>query len=100
MSFRNYNPTNFPYLENDWFLTAYRLFSKSNRVLFSGNYSGANDDYADWIGIPQNRITHIPNAIEEDMFPVPSDDIVSALRVELALDPSTPVILGVFRLSI
>ena len=99
MSFRNYNPTNFPYLANDWFLAAYRLFSKSDRVLLSGNYRGANDDYAEWIGISHDRVAHIPNAIEEDMFPIPSEADVASVRAELGLDADTPVILGVFRLS-
>lgn len=99
MSFRNYNPTNFPYLVNDWFLTAYRLLSKSDRVLFSGNFHGANNDYADWIGIPHDRVAHIPNAIEQDMFPMPSDDEVASVRAELGLATDTPMILGVFRLS-
>lgn len=99
MSFRNYNPTNFPYLTNDWFLAAYRLLSTSDRVLFSGNFRGANDDYADWIGIPHDRVAHIPNAIEQDMFPMPDDDQVASVRAELGLTANTPVILGVFRLS-
>ena len=99
MSFRNYNPTNFPYLTNDWFLAAYRLLTKSDRVLLSGNYRGANDDYADWIGVPHDDVTHIPNAIEEDMFPIPDETSVDAVRAELGLKKNDPVILGVFRLS-
>ena len=99
MSFRNYNPTNFPYLTNDWFLAAYRLLTKSDRVLLSGNYRGANDDYADWIGVPHDDVAHIPNAIEEDMFPIPDEASVAAVRTELGLKTGDPVILGVFRLS-
>jgi glycosyltransferase involved in cell wall biosynthesis len=99
VSFRNYNPTNFPYLQNDWFLQAYRLISKSDRVFFSGNHVGANEDYADWIGIARTRVAHIPNAIEREMFATPTDMQVEGLKAELGITPNTLVILGVFRLS-
>jgi glycosyltransferase involved in cell wall biosynthesis len=99
MSFRSYNPTNFPYLNNDWFLPAYRLLSTSPRVLLSGNNRDANADYAKWIGIPPERVAYIPNALDADAFPLPAEDELTAKRVELGIAADTPVILGVHRFS-
>lgn len=98
-SFRNYNPTNFPYINKDWYLAAYRLLSKSNRVLFSGNHRDANLDYAKWIGIAPERVTCIPNVIEPEMFPTPTNEQLTRVRVELELQADTPILLGAFRFS-
>lgn len=99
MSFRNYNPTNFPYIDKPWYRPAYRALVKSPRVLLSGNHRGANDDYARWIGIDPTRVRYIPNAIEPELFPVPGKDELAAARAELGVATDTPVVLGVFRLS-
>jgi asparagine synthase (glutamine-hydrolysing) len=99
LSFRNYNPTNFPYLYNDWYLPGYRFLSSSRRIVFSGNSHDANRDYARWIGIDPERISWIPNAVDPDVFPVPHEGEVEKVRSELAITPDTPVLLGVFRLS-
>jgi asparagine synthase (glutamine-hydrolysing) len=99
MSFRNYNPTNFPYLHNDWYLPAYRLLSTSPRVYFSGNNRDANADYAKWIGMPPERVAHIPNAIDAEAFPIPTEAELAAKRAELGIEPGTPVVIGVHRFS-
>lgn len=98
-SFRNYNPTNFPYIDKPLYLPAYRALSASRRVAFSGNHRGANEDYARWIGIDPGRITYIPNAVEPELFPVPSPRVVAKARADLGVGPGDPVVLGVFRLS-
>jgi asparagine synthase (glutamine-hydrolysing) len=99
MSFRNYNPTNFPYLNEKWILPAYRELCRSGRVVMSGNHRGANNDYAHWIGVPPERVAHIPNAIEPEFFPTPTPKALAELNEELGIAPDTHVILGVFRLS-
>ena len=99
MSFRNYNPTNFPYIDKDWYREAYRLLSKSSRVLFSGNHRAANADYADWIGIPREQVAHIPNVIDAEAFPIPTERQLAEARAELGLNTGTPVLLGAFRLE-
>lgn len=99
MSFRNYNPSNFPYIYNDWFLSAYRLLANSKRVLFSGNHEGANRDYANWIGIAPERVACVHNAINTDIFPEPTPVQLDRARSVLGVRLETPVVLGVFRLS-
>jgi glycosyltransferase involved in cell wall biosynthesis len=99
LSFRNYNPTNFPFMHTDWFLPAYRLLGASPCIIFSGNSHDANRDYAKWIGIDPARISWIPNAVDPDVFPIPDEGEVEKLRSELAIPSGTLVLLGVFRLS-
>lgn len=99
LSFRNYNPTNFPYLDTPWFLPLYRSLARSERVVFSGNARGANDDYADWIGIPRARVHLVPNSLERDDLEVPGPEALAALRASFGITADTPVVLGVFRLS-
>ena len=99
LSFRNYNPTHFPYLMNDWFLPVYKALARSPRVRLSGNHDDANVDYAGWMGIPPERVRHIPNAIDEGQFKAPTKAEIAQCRRELGLDADTPVILGIFRLS-
>jgi asparagine synthase (glutamine-hydrolysing) len=99
MSFRNYIPTNFPYIDKDWYLGAYRALSISDRVIFSGNHRDANADYAAWIGIPDVRVAHVPNVIDTEEFPLPTDQQLLEARTELELTAETPMLLGAFRLE-
>jgi asparagine synthase (glutamine-hydrolysing) len=99
MSFRNYNPSNFPYLCENWLRPAYALLTRSKRVLLSGNTAVCNHDYERWIGVEPGRSVCIPNAIDFDHFPEPSAAEIAAARRELSISEDTPVVLGVFRLS-
>jgi asparagine synthase (glutamine-hydrolysing) len=99
MSFRSYNPSNYPWFYQDWFRAAYALLTQSKRVLLCGNTAVGNLDYARWIGIEPERVVCIPNALDFDHFPEPSADEIDAVRRELSIVEDTPVVLGVFRFS-
>lgn len=99
LSFRNYNPSRFPYLDFPWFQPLYRALSRSPRVSMSGNSKAGNDDYAHWIGIPPDQVCWIPNAIDAGDFADPTVAELARLRSELSLEEGQAVILGVFRLS-
>ena len=99
LSFRNFNPTNFAYIYNDWFLPCYQALLKSSRVVLSGNSEPANSDYAAWLGVPNDRVAFVPNAVEAADLQMFNPADLAALRAGLALDEGTAVILGVFRLS-
>jgi asparagine synthase (glutamine-hydrolysing) len=99
VSFRNYNPSNFDYINNDWLLPAYRAISSSPKVILTGNCSGANEDYANWIGVPKSRISNIPNALDRDLFTAATPSQTQHVRLELGVPAGTPVVLGVFRFS-
>jgi glycosyltransferase involved in cell wall biosynthesis len=99
LSFRNYNPTNFAYLNNSEFLPTYRLLARSGAIRFTSNFVASGDDYADWIHIERSRITRVPNAIDPGQFPPVEKSAIKEARESLGLSPEDPVILGVFRLS-
>jgi asparagine synthase (glutamine-hydrolysing) len=100
LSLRNYSPARFPYLNQPWFLPLYTELARSNRISLAGNSRAGNDDYADWLGIPQSAISWIPNAVvAESASGTTTEQQQDVLRRELRLDAAAPVILGVFRLS-
>jgi asparagine synthase (glutamine-hydrolysing) len=99
LSFRNYNPSRFSYLANDWFQPLYALLSQSPSVLLTGNSRAANADYARWIGVDESCVKLVPNAIDSEALAVRHPDSLSELRRQLGVAPNTPVILGVFRLN-
>ncbi len=99
LSFRNYNPSRFSYLANDWFQPLYALLSQSPSVLLTGNSRAANADYARWIGVDESRIRLVPNAIDSEALPLRRPDSLLELRQELGIAPDMPVVLGVFRLN-
>jgi glycosyltransferase involved in cell wall biosynthesis len=99
MSFRNYNPTRFSYLANDWFQPLYALLAQSPSVVLTGNSRAANTDYARWIGVDESRVKLVPNAIDFDALAARQADSSLDLRRQLGVEPTTPVILGVFRLN-
>ena len=101
MSFRNYNPTNFPQWAPHWpwMEFGYRMLVGSRRIKLTGNFRAANDDYAHWLDVPPAAIATIPNAIDAALFPLATDEEALALRRDLKISESAPVVLGVFRLD-
>ena len=99
MSFRNYNPTRFSYLANDWYQPLYATLARSPRILFTGNSRASNADYAQWMGIDERRVKLVPNALDAEKMGARDGSSLRRLRQELGVTSSTPLILGVFRLS-
>ncbi len=99
MSFRNYNPTRFSYLANDWYQPLYATLARSPRVLMTGNSRASNADYAQWIGIAEDHVKLVPNALDATKIGARDAGSLQRLRQQLGVTSSTPLILGVFRLS-
>ena len=99
MSFRNYNPTRFSYLANDWYQPLYATLARSPRVLLTGNSRASNADYAQWIGIDERRVKLVPNALDAAKIEAGDANSLQRLRQQLGVTSGTPIILGVFRLS-
>lgn len=100
LSFRNYNPSRFSYLNVPWFKSMYYALTRGKPVILCGNSSAGNADYAQWIGVDPQSITFIPNAIDFEPFDrIERGKARDSTRHDLATTPATPVILGVFRLS-
>ena len=99
LSFRNYRPTRFSYLNVPWFKPVYERLVHSQRVMLAGNWVLGNQDYAEWLDIPSARIAHIRNAIHiEDLESDPVSNS-QGLRLSLGLRQDQPLLMGVFRLS-
>lgn len=99
MSFRNYNPSHFHYLDQPWFLPAYQALAGSNRVVLTGNSRLGNLDYAEWMGIDADRIHLLKNAYQPDSSELLSDDEKQEFRDSLGIDPEKKIVFGAFRLS-
>ncbi|WP_150526423.1 asparagine synthase (glutamine-hydrolyzing) [Roseibium sediminis] len=99
ISFRNYNPTHFDYLDAPWYLPAYRALVGSNRLILTGNSRAGNIDYAEWIGIDPARVELLQNSYAPDTRQFLTEDEKREFKQELGISPATKVILGVFRLS-
>ena len=99
LSFRNYNPTHFSYLANDWYQPLYATLARSPRILFTGNSRASNTDYAQWIGIDERRVKLVPNALDASKLGLRDAGSLQRLRQQLGVTSQTPIILGVFRLS-
>lgn len=99
LSFRNYNPSHFPYIYQEWMRPCYRAIASSPRVVFTGNSQAANLDYASWIGMAPSRVHVVPNAIDPSDHREPGEDQRRLLRASLGLEEGAPVLIGIFRLS-
>ena len=99
LSFRNYNPTRFSYLANDWYQPLYATLARSPRILLTGNSRASNADYAQWIGIDERCVKLVPNAIDTAKLGARDVNSLQHLRQQLGVTTDTPMILGVFRLS-
>ena len=63
ISGRNINPSHFalyqPYMD-----PAYRVLAQLSNVTIINNSRAGADDYADWIGIPRDRIRVVHNGVD------------------------------------
>jgi glycosyltransferase involved in cell wall biosynthesis len=97
MSFRNVNPSHFPYIHAEWMLSHYKQLIASSRIVLTGNSQKGNDDYAQWLGIESSAIATIHNAVH-----LPDEHQLAcreALRSQLGIPTGKMVVLGVFRLA-
>jgi glycosyltransferase involved in cell wall biosynthesis len=65
----------------------------------TGNSRASNADYAQWIGVDERRIKLVMNAFDATKIGAGDASSLQRLRQKLGVTSSTPIILGVFRLS-
>lgn len=99
LSFRNYNPTHFDYLNIPWFLPVYREVIGSQRVVLTGNSKLGNADYAKWLGLELDKVHLLQNSYVADSEHSMSQAEVTELKRELKVTSSQKIVLGAFRLS-
>jgi len=98
ISGRNVNPSHFalyqPYMD-----PAYRVLAQLPNVIIINNSRAGADDYADWIGIPRDRIKVVHNAVDFGDRKRLSVSECADLRALLEIPEGSFVIGGVFRLE-
>jgi asparagine synthase (glutamine-hydrolysing) len=99
LSFRNYNPTHFEYLNIPWFLPVYREVIAAERVVLTGNSKLGNADYAKWLGLDAGKVHLLPNSYLADGDHSMNPAQAATLRRELNVAPDQKIVLGAFRLS-
>jgi glycosyltransferase involved in cell wall biosynthesis len=96
ISGRNLNPTNFnlyqPYMD-----PAYTALCELANVVFVNNSRAGADDYAKWLGLEAERIRVIHNAVDFGDRRRSSPAEINALRRELRIPPTAPVVGSAFR---
>jgi glycosyltransferase involved in cell wall biosynthesis len=96
VSGRNLNPSHFllyqPYMD-----PAYRALAALPNVTILNNSRAGADDYADWIGIPRERIKVIHNGIDYGSQGRPAPEVRLAARRELGIAADDFVVGGMFR---
>jgi glycosyltransferase involved in cell wall biosynthesis len=98
LSGRNVNPSHFM-LYQHYMDQAYRTLAQVPNVTLINNSRAGADDYADWIGIPRDRIGVVHNAIDLGGRTRAPADAVAALRRSLGIPADAFVMGGVFRLE-
>ena len=76
---------------------AYRALAKLSNVTFLNNSRAGADDYADWIGIPRDRIKVVHNGIDFGDQGRLAPDAIRSQRNALGIQESDFVVGGVFR---
>lgn len=96
LSGRNLNPSHFalyqPYMD-----PAYRVLARRNDVVLVNNSRAGANDYADWIGIPRERIQVVHNGVDLGVRKCTSDATAKELRQALGIPSGAFVVGGVFR---
>jgi glycosyltransferase involved in cell wall biosynthesis len=98
LSGRNLNPTHFT-LYQSYMDPAYRALAQVPNITLINNSRAGADDYADWIGIPRDRIAVVHNAVDCGKYARPSAAAARSLRTSIGVDPDSFLVGGVFRLS-
>ncbi len=77
----------------------YRGLLTSGRISIEANSRAGVRDYAQWLGIPEERIAYAPNGIARAFFPPVGDGATRTLRQELSLAENAPCIACVLRMT-
>nr|WP_247895401.1 asparagine synthase (glutamine-hydrolyzing) [Azospirillum brasilense] len=101
LSGRNLHPGHLPNHYGDdvsWMQECYRHLSRFPEVILSANSKAGARSYAEWLGLPRERVHTVPNGIPAAAL-MPPVEAVEAVRAALGVGTRTPLIVGVFRLA-
>jgi glycosyltransferase involved in cell wall biosynthesis len=102
LSIRSVNPMSDCYerFHRTWWRQTYRLLCTHPSVRILSNSAVGARDYAHWLEVPSHRIAVIRNGYDFDNMPHPSDEERLHFRRSLCIPENTPVVAGIFRLSV
>jgi len=96
---RNSAPTNFRYLYAPWLDTWYGVLRASPRVHWLANSHSGARSYADWLGLPVERVHVVLNGLFREHFTARAPDRRRSARAALDIREGAPVVAVVNRLS-
>lgn len=96
---RSLAPHHFPHIYRDWMPDLYRGILDCPRVSLAANSHAGAHSYAEWLDLPPGQICVINNGIRADSFETPPEEATRALRAQLGIPPSAPVIAGILRFT-
>jgi glycosyltransferase involved in cell wall biosynthesis len=99
ISGRNVNPSHFPYLHEPYMYAAYQALLSLPQVTMLNNSLAGRDDYAEWLGIDNNRICVVYNGVDFGDHARLNADEAKRLRAEFQLDEDAFVVGGIFRFA-
>lgn len=96
-SWRNANPTHFIFYKK-WLPYLYKFFLQFSHIKVESNSSAGALDYAQWLGLPLERVEVIPNGV--DPLWLCSSGIQSGddLRQTIGVAPEAPLVVSMARL--
>jgi glycosyltransferase involved in cell wall biosynthesis len=98
VSGRNINPSHFAFYD-DYMDPAYRALARCPNVTFINNSMAGAHDYADWIGIPRERIQVIRNGVDFGSRGRLCTSEVATLRRSFGIPEGAFVVGGMFRFA-
>ena len=98
LSGRNLNPSNF-FFDAPYMRPAYQALSQQPNVTLINNSEAGAADYADWMGVPHERVGVIRNGVDFADVARPSPQAVQKFRALLGVSTGGPLVGGLFRLS-
>jgi len=101
---RSVNPTNFPgldhfHLDPSRLPELYRCLLARPHVALANNSRAGAASYAEWLGIPVEKVSVAPNAVDLEAIASVSEAAGAQWRERLGIPAQAPVIVGVLRLT-
>lgn len=93
---RNLSPVNFAY-HRPYMADAYRLIAACPGIVMVNNSAAGARDYAQWLGLPPERLQVHRNGIDTDVIKAADPSRVAQLRAELGIPADVPVVGSIFR---
>lgn len=96
-SWRNVNPTHFD-SDKKWLPDLYRFFLQFSHIKLESNTSAGASDYANWLGLPSEKVEVIPNGVDALWLGFSNKPSGDGLRQAIGIAPDAPLVVSMSRL--